>query len=59
MTSRMMTTTGVVLALVLLFAVNILAGRLLGPVRIDLTENRPLHPLGRNEREFSRVSTNR
>jgi len=40
MTSRMMTTTGVVLALVLLFAVNILAGRLLGPVRIDLTENR-------------------
>ena len=40
MTSRMMTTTGVVLALVLLFAVNILASRLLGPVRIDLTENR-------------------
>ena len=40
MTSRMMTTTGVVLALVLLFAVNILAGRLLGPVRVDLTENR-------------------
>ena len=40
MTSRMMTTTGVVLALVLLFAVNILASRLLGPARIDLTENR-------------------
>ena len=40
MTSRMMTTTGVVLALVLLFAVNILASRLLGPVRIDLTEHR-------------------
>ena len=40
MTSRMMTATGVVLALVLLFAVNILAGRLLGPSRIDLTENR-------------------
>ena len=40
MTSRMMTTTGVVLALALLFAVNILASRLLGPARIDLTENR-------------------
>ena len=40
MTSRMMTTTGVVLAFVLLFAVNILASRLLGPARIDLTENR-------------------
>ena len=40
MTSRMMTTTGVVLAVVLLFAVNILASRLLGPVRIDLTEHR-------------------
>ena len=40
MTSRLMTTTGVVLALVLLFAVNILASRLLGPVRIDLTEHR-------------------
>ena len=40
MTSRMLTTTGVVLALVLLFAVNILASRLLGPARIDLTENR-------------------
>ena len=40
MISRMMTTTGVVLAVVLLFAVNILASRLLGPVRIDLTEHR-------------------
>ena len=40
MTSRMMTTTGVLLAVVLLFAVNILASRLLGPVRIDLTEHR-------------------
>ena len=40
MTSRMMTATGVVLALALLFAVNILASRLLGPARIDLTENR-------------------
>ena len=40
MASRLTTTTGVVLALVLLFAVNILAGRLLGSVRIDLTENR-------------------
>ena len=40
MTSRLMTTTGVVLAVVLLFAVNILAGRLLGPARIDLTEHR-------------------
>ncbi|MDD9981734.1 MAG: Gldg family protein [Gammaproteobacteria bacterium] len=40
MTSRMMTTTGVVLAVVLLFAVNILASRLLGPARIDLTEHR-------------------
>ena len=40
MTSRLMTTTGVVLALVFLFAVNILANRVLGPARIDLTENR-------------------
>ena len=40
MASRLMTTTGVVLALVLLFAVNILANRVLGPARIDLTENR-------------------
>ena len=40
MTSRLMTTTGVVFALVLLFAVNILASRLLGPIRLDLTENR-------------------
>ena len=40
MTSRMMTTTGVALAVVLLFAVNILASRLLGPARIDLTEHR-------------------
>lgn len=40
MASRLMTTTGVVLALVLLFAVNILANRILGPARIDLTENR-------------------
>ena len=40
MTSRMMTVTGVVLAAVLLFAVNILASRLLGPARIDLTEHR-------------------
>ena len=40
MISRMMTTTGVVLAVVLLFAVNILASRLLGPARIDLTEHR-------------------
>ena len=40
MASRLMTTTGVVLALVLLFAVNILAKRTLGPARIDLTENR-------------------
>ena len=40
MSSRLTTATGVVLALVLLFAVNMLASRLLGPVRIDLTENR-------------------
>ena len=40
MTSRLMTTTGVVLALVLLFAVNILATRTLGSARIDLTGNR-------------------
>ena len=40
MAGRLMTTTGVVLALVLLFAVNILASRTLGPARIDLTENR-------------------
>ena len=40
MASRLTTTTGVVLALVLLFAVNILADRLLGSARIDLTENR-------------------
>ena len=40
MASRLMTTTGVVLALVLLFAVNILASRILGPARIDMTENR-------------------
>ena len=40
MASRLMTTAGVVLALVLLFAVNILAGRILGSARIDLTENR-------------------
>ena len=40
MASRLMTTTGVVLALVLLFAVNILASRTLGSARIDLTENR-------------------
>ena len=40
MASRLMTTTGIVLALVLLFAVNILAGRTLGSARIDLTENR-------------------
>ena len=40
MASRLMTTTGVVLALVLLFAVNILASWILGPARIDMTENR-------------------
>ena len=40
MASRLMTMTGVVLALALLFAVNILASRILGPARIDLTENR-------------------
>ena len=40
MISRMMTATGVVLAVVLLFAVNMLASRLLGPARIDLTEHR-------------------
>ena len=40
MASRLMTTTGVVLALVLLFAVNILASRTLGSVRVDLTGNR-------------------
>ncbi len=40
MASRLMTTTGVVLALVLLFAVNILATRTLGSARIDLTGNR-------------------
>ena len=40
MASRLMTTTGVVLALVLLFAVNILASRTLGSVRADLTGNR-------------------
>ena len=40
MSSRLMTMTGVVLALVLLFAVNILVSRTLGSARIDLTENR-------------------
>jgi len=40
MSSRLMTTTGVVLAIVLLLALNMLASRLLGPARIDLTENR-------------------
>ena len=40
MSSRLMTTTGVVLAIVFLFAVNMLANRTLGPARIDLTENR-------------------
>ena len=40
MASRLMTATGVVLALVLLFAVNVLASRTLGSVRVDLTENR-------------------
>ena len=40
MANRLMTTTGVALALVLLFAVNILANRTLGSVRLDLTENR-------------------
>ena len=40
MASRLMTATGVVLALVLLFAVNILASRTLGSVRVDLTGNR-------------------
>ena len=40
MASRLTTTTGIVLALVLLFAVNILATRTLGSARIDLTENR-------------------
>ena len=40
MSSRLMTTTGIVLAIVLLFAVNMLADRTLGPARIDLTENR-------------------
>ena len=39
MAARLMTAAGVALALVLLFAVNVLAGRILGPVRIDLTEN--------------------
>ena len=38
MAARLMTGAGVALALVLLFAVNILASRTLGPVRIDLTE---------------------
>ena len=37
--ARLMTGAGVALALVLLFAVNILASRTLGPVRIDLTES--------------------
>ena len=36
--ARLTTGAGVALALVLLFAVNILASRTLGPVRIDLTE---------------------
>ena len=40
MFSRLTTTAGVVLALVLLFALNMLANRLLAPARIDLTENR-------------------
>ena len=40
MASRLTTTTGVVLAVVLLFAVNILAHQMLNPVRVDLTENR-------------------
>ena len=38
MAARLTTGAGVALALVLLFAVNILASRTLGPVRIDLTE---------------------
>ena len=40
MASRLTTATAIALALVLLFAVNILAERLLGSARIDLTENR-------------------
>ena len=39
MAARLTTGAGVALALVLLFAVNILASRTLGPVRIDLTES--------------------
>ncbi len=39
MISRLMTTTGMALAIVLLFAVNILASRTLDSARIDLTEN--------------------
>ena len=54
MASRLTTTTGVVLALVLLFAVNVLAGRLLGSVRIDLTENR-LFTLSEGTRGISRA----
>ncbi|MBF2761525.1 MAG: Gldg family protein [Ectothiorhodospiraceae bacterium AqS1] len=38
--NRLMTTTGMALAIVLLFAVNILASRTLDSARIDLTENR-------------------
>ena len=40
MSNRLTTTAGVMLAIILLFAVNILASRTLGPLRIDLTENR-------------------
>ena len=40
MASRLTSTTGVVLAVVLLFAVNILGHQILNPVRLDLTENR-------------------
>ena len=40
MINRLMTTTGMALAIVLLFAVNILASRTLDSARIDLTENR-------------------
>ncbi|WP_025769671.1 GldG family protein [Thioalkalivibrio sp. HK1] len=40
MINRLMTTTGMALAIVLLFAVNILASRTLDSARVDLTENR-------------------
>ena len=40
MSNRWLTTTGLVLAVVLLFAVNVLGARFFGGSRVDLTENK-------------------